>query len=313
MNEKRGPWYLLTGLVIGVVLGLLYAWVIQPVQPTNTPPNSLRADFKDQYRTMIAVAYLANGDLVRARARLELLQDPDLYRALTEQAQRKLAEGAYPEEARALGLLAVAMGQASAPPAQTPATQVTAAADTPTSQAAPFASPTTPVVTSSPSPTRETTVASPPAVTTPQATAGTPSVTRTVRASATPPPTGTALPTRTATPTQGAPFVLDTQELVCNPNLEQALIQVEVFDSANQPVPGVEVVVNWDGGENHFFTGFKPEISLGYTDFAMTPGVVYTLRLADGGQIIPGLTPTECESPSGDRYWGAWKLVFVQP
>jgi hypothetical protein len=41
--------------------------------------------------------------------------------------------------------------------------------------------------------------------------------------------------------------------------------------------------------------------------------VVYTLRLADGGQIIPGLTPTECESPSGDRYWGAWKLVFVQP
>jgi hypothetical protein len=107
--------------------------------------------------------------------------------------------------------------------------------------------------------------------------------------------------------------VLDSQQLVCNPNLGEALIQVEVFDSAKQPVPGVEVVVNWDGGENHFFTGFKPEISPGYTDFTMTPGVVYTLRLAEGGQIIPGLTPAECESPGGDRYWGAWKLIFVQP
>jgi Tfp pilus assembly protein PilF len=87
MNEKRGPWYLLTGLVIGAVLGLLYAWVVRPVQYTNTAPNSLRADYKDQYRAIIAVAYLANGDLLRARARLELLQDPDLYRVLAEQAQ----------------------------------------------------------------------------------------------------------------------------------------------------------------------------------------------------------------------------------
>ncbi len=121
------------------------------------------------------------------------------------------------------------------------------------------------------------------------------------------------MPTRTPTPTPGAPFVLERQQLVCNPELEEALIQVEVFDSAGQPVPGVEVIVTWDSGENHFFTGFKPEISLGYADFSMTPGVVYTLRLAEGGQIIPGLTPGECESPGGERYWGAWKLTFVQP
>ena len=85
MNENRGPWYLLTGLVIGAVLGLLYAWVIRPVQYTNTAPSSLRAEDKDQYRAVIAAAYLANGDLLRARARLELLQDPDLYRVLAEQ------------------------------------------------------------------------------------------------------------------------------------------------------------------------------------------------------------------------------------
>ena len=26
MREERGPWYLLTGLIIGVIFGLVYAW-----------------------------------------------------------------------------------------------------------------------------------------------------------------------------------------------------------------------------------------------------------------------------------------------
>ena len=312
MNEKRGPWYLLTGLVMGVALGLAYAWIIQPVQYTNTPPSSLRADFKEQYRTMIALAYLANNDLVRARARLDLLQDQDLYRLLAEQAQRKLAQGSYPEEARALGLLAVALGQASAPPAQMSTTQPGAEV-TPSTPATLPASPTIPAMTLSPTPILTMTLASSSVATTTRTTPGAPAVTGTTRASPTSSPTGTPLPTRTPTPTPGAPFVLERQQLVCNPNLAEALIQVEVFDAAEQPVPGVEVIVTWDSGENHFFTGFKPEISLGYADFSMTPGVVYTLRLAEGGQIIPGLTPTECESPDGERYWGAWKLTFVQP
>ena len=74
-QRERGPWYLLTGLIIGVVFGVLYAWLVSPVEYVDTPPASLRADFKDQYRVMIAAAYMANGDLLRARARLDLLQD----------------------------------------------------------------------------------------------------------------------------------------------------------------------------------------------------------------------------------------------
>ena len=31
MRDSRGPWYLLTGLAIGAVLGVLYAWGVQPV------------------------------------------------------------------------------------------------------------------------------------------------------------------------------------------------------------------------------------------------------------------------------------------
>jgi hypothetical protein len=58
-SEERGPWYLLTGMVIGIVLGLVYAWVVQPVRYVNTSPGSLRVEFKDRYRALIASAYLS--------------------------------------------------------------------------------------------------------------------------------------------------------------------------------------------------------------------------------------------------------------
>ena len=107
--------------------------------------------------------------------------------------------------------------------------------------------------------------------------------------------------------------MLDRQELVCNQELAQALLQVQVYDGTGEPVPGVEVILSWDGGENRFFTGLKPEINPGYADYQMTPGVMYTLRLAEGGQIIPNLTPAECERTGGERYWGALRLLFLPP
>jgi len=273
--DRRGPWYLLTGLILGLLIGLAVAWVFQPVEYINTRPASLRADYKDHYRALIASAYLASGDLVRARARLELLQDEDMYRALAEQAQRTLAGGGLPQEARALGLLAIALGQ---PPPTVP--------------------PPTALATASPSAT---------------AAAPSPAAATATRRPATLAPTFTPLPSRTPTPTQGAPFILEQQELVCDPKINPPLIQVLALDAARQPVPGVEVAVTWQGGEDRFFTGFKPELGLGYADFTMTPGVSYALRLADGGQPVSNLTAQECEAADGQRFYGSWRLVFVQP
>jgi hypothetical protein len=68
MNEKRGPWYLLTGLGIGIAIGVWVGWSIAPVQYADTLPATLRSDFKDQYRYMIAASYSATGNLERARA-----------------------------------------------------------------------------------------------------------------------------------------------------------------------------------------------------------------------------------------------------
>jgi len=320
MRENRGPWYLLTGLVLGTIIGVLYAWFVRPVQYTNTSPKTLRSDFKDQYRALIASAYLSNGDLVRAKARLDLLGDADLYAVLAQQAQRTLAEGGSSLEARALGILAVALGQSPPTlpgPTGGPITSVsTPGVITPSGSASP--SPGTPAGTGTPAsaqPSSMTPEAGTPAPTTASTTPPDASSTPTNRPVRTPTlmPTGTSLPTLTATATQGAPFVLNQQELVCDPRQTTPLIQVETLDAADQPVPGVEVVVNWESGENHFYTGLEPEVSPGYADFDMTPGITYTLRLADGGQPIPGLTPTECETSSGDRYWGSWSLTFIQP
>ncbi|MFN2160274.1 MAG: hypothetical protein ACK2U3_00515 [Anaerolineales bacterium] len=110
-REERGNWYLITGVVVGLAIGLLYAWLINPVDYVDTAPNTLKPFYKDQYRVMIAAAYDANPDIVRAKARLELLGDEDAYRAVAEQAQHTLSEGGTPEESQVLGKLAAALGK----------------------------------------------------------------------------------------------------------------------------------------------------------------------------------------------------------
>ena len=75
----------LLGLLLGAALGLLYAWVIPPVEYVDASPEILRADFKEQYRGAIAAAYASTLDLERARARLALLGDEDSAAELSAQ------------------------------------------------------------------------------------------------------------------------------------------------------------------------------------------------------------------------------------
>lgn len=284
MRAKRGPWYLLTGLFIGFILGVLYAWVIQPVEYIDTAPSSLRPDFKEQYRAMIAVAYLANSDLVRARARLELLGDEDIFRAVAEQAQRQLAEGEKLEEARALGILAIDLGQG------VPGAALTRTPQTLSSEPA-----FTPLVLS-PSPRQ------------PSPTGFTPQPTAVISPTASSFPTLLS-PSATMTATD---FSLVRNEEVCASPLLAPLIIVEVRDAEGNPLAGVLVIVTWEDHEERFYTGLKPEKGLGYADFTLTPGRVYALRLGESGTPIYGLFAVECQDAQGNPYWGAWLLEFVQ-
>ena len=339
MKENRGPWYLLTGLVLGLILGLVYSWTVRPVQYVNTSPASLRTDFKDQYRALIAAAYAANGDFVRARGRLSLLQDEDIYQVLAAQAQQTLADGNSSDEARALGLLAVAIGQGAPQPQVSGQTAnpnsalatnsavsitVTSTLSVPPTASMPFSDTVpaavdelTATLTISGTNQISTTLAVNDPVSS-QVPGTTPSPnpvqpTRTPTSTLAPTATGTLLPTRTATATPGAPYILDDQQKVCNPDLDKPMIQVIALDAAGSQVPGVEAVATWPGGEQLFYTGLKPELGTGYADIEITVGITYSLRLAGAGQSVPELAAFECEKSGGERYWGSWLLTFIQP
>ncbi len=302
MREERGHWYLLTGFAIGIILGLVYAWLISPQQYQDTSPASLQPEFKDQYRAMIAAAYVSSGNLPRAEARLALLDDDDVVRALAEQAQRTLGEGNSPLEAQALGLLAVALGQGESALIPTSITNATAAQN-PTSNSPQATDAITITAEVTPESTSESVSANP----SPLPTDLTPQATRTVLSAATP------LPTRTPTTTPGSPVVLQENSLDCDTKISGPLIQVIAEDSSGRPLSNEEILVTWESGEDYFYTGLKPEIGSGYADFLMTPGVIYQVRMSGGGQTVPEITPAECETQSGRRYWGSWLLVFSRP
>jgi len=316
MNEDRGSWYLLTAIILGIGLGLLYSWGVSPAEYVDTPPFSLREDYKDQYRALIAVAYDKTGDLQRAQARLNLLRDKNPATVLVAQAQRYLASGDNVQSAQALANLAAALGQVPTPLPTRPESTSTAVLT--------LTSTSIPTLTDTPTPDPSQTPTSSPlpeisftATITPtqEIAAGptrTPTLTRTPRPTLPPTETPTLTPSRTPTATLAPPFVLNNQVTVCNPLVGKPQLQVFVSNAAGIGIPGVEIIVTWQDGEEHFYTGLKPDIDIGYADYSMTPGVNYTLQIDEGGQLITGLSAPEC-TEGAEPYWGSWRLVFSHP
>jgi hypothetical protein len=110
----------------------------------------------------------------------------------------------------------------------------------------------------------------------------------------------------------GDPFVLKDRKGICDLEIMN-LIQVYVIDKSGKPVPGVEAIVTWQGGEDHFFTGLKPSIDPGYADFLMDPDGVYNLRLANGSEAATKISSPNCKLDSGFEYKGGVKLIFGLP
>jgi len=284
---RRIPWDILLVLLTGLGLGLAYAWVISPARVTDAEPLALRADFKDHYRSAIAAAYAATGNLPRAQARLSLLADADPIEALNAQAQRMLASGQSPELADQVAALASALNQGTIVEfTPTPFTEITNDIVTTSSSTLP------PALSDVPFEVTET---------------AQPNETQATLSASTP------RPTRTPIPTLGAPFTLTGQETVCDPNLPDGLLQVIVFDSRRRQLAGAQVVITWDGGEEAFFTGLKPELGNGYADFIMDPNTTYTVQLGAGSDIASGLTTSTCQTSDGESFFGGTKLTFQQP
>ncbi|MBN1265683.1 MAG: hypothetical protein JXA25_09335 [Anaerolineales bacterium] len=75
---------LAAGLIFGLLAGLAYAWMINPVQYSRTVPGCLPEEYQQQYVSLIASAYAATGDLSRASLRLALLDLKDTSTALDQ-------------------------------------------------------------------------------------------------------------------------------------------------------------------------------------------------------------------------------------
>jgi DNA-directed RNA polymerase subunit L len=291
---KRDGWMWSLALLVGFGIGLAYAWVIAPVRYINTVPNTLRSDFKDQFRVAIAAAYSATHNLDRAKARLALLGDADPVQALTAQAQRMLASGASFDAVQQVAALAsdLKSGVASllptatnTPPAVTPTVSAAAVFETEAAATSANDTPTAPIE----SPTAAESAGAPQIFDTP-----------------------TPRPTYTPTPTPGAPYKLVSQESICNPDLTDGLMQITVLDSHRHQAPGVEIIITWSGGEEHIFTGFKPEIANGYADYIMQSGVSYTVRVANSDSPVPNLTAPTCPGANNQSYLGGLHLTFQQ-
>ena len=281
MRARGGFTFIVTGLIIGLAAGLVLSLIVSPVKYTNITPALLGTQQKDLYRALIASSYNARGDLGRAKARVNLLQDADSVKVLAAQAQQTVAEGGLAQEARGLALLAAAMNnQVIIIPTDAPATATPAVTSTGT------AFPTLPPIES-----------------------GTPAADGTITPEAT---EEVIFPTLEVTEPVGEPYALKDRKGVCDVEISN-LLQIFVIDKDGKPVPGVEAIVTWQDGEDHFFTGLKPDIDAGYADFSMDPSITYNLRLTNGGETATRISSPNCKLDSGMEYKGGVKLVFSQP
>ncbi|MBN1642510.1 MAG: hypothetical protein JXA09_14840 [Anaerolineae bacterium] len=94
MNQQSSSRRLLVGLAfgaivggaIGLILGLLIAYQIAPVQWTNAGPQDLRVDYAAYYWELVAESYAEHGDLEKARTQLGEWSDEKVEAALERAA-----------------------------------------------------------------------------------------------------------------------------------------------------------------------------------------------------------------------------------
>ncbi len=122
------------GVTAGLALGFAIGWRFWPVEYTNTAPDVLRRDYRDDYIVMVATAYQVNayqvdayqvnayqvntGGVEQARGRLELLDPQDPATPGSEPAERIIAAGGRAGDITRLARLAWALG--SLPPTLSP-------------------------------------------------------------------------------------------------------------------------------------------------------------------------------------------------
>ncbi|MFO7741227.1 MAG: hypothetical protein R6X31_02835 [Anaerolineae bacterium] len=284
----------LIGLGVGLALSLVYTWVVNPVKLTNTYPALLRSDHRHDWVRLVGLSYVADGDLERARPRLESLEEEDVAEALGTLIEEYAAAGRSPHTVRRLTTLARAVD------VNTPAMLVYGDITV------------SPVPTLTPTPTPSQT---PTPTLTPSPTA-TPTATPTRTPSPTPTPEHTLTPSPTFTPSPTPPLLkrlsLAEKEQLCDRE-DVPHIEVVVQDEDGEGVPGVDVWLTWSDGADRAVTGLKPGRGPGTADFNAAPDVGYTVSAGELGMpLVTGLELEDCPVEEGEEpFLGSWRLVLA--
>jgi hypothetical protein len=150
---RRSILAILTVVTMGAGLagGLVYTWVLAPVEAYESPPNSLHIEDKFTYLAIIGDLYACEQDLELAEARLASLDIESDGAVLVGLIEQYLDSGGRPEDVRNLAHLAEALGASggvllvfapvptlspSPPPALVPTSQAGAPSDAPPTPAA---------------------------------------------------------------------------------------------------------------------------------------------------------------------------------
>ena len=291
MTENKGPWYLLTGLIIGLVVGIIYSQVINPISFSSTYPAMLNQADMDHYRDLIAMSWKANPDAARALARLSLLNDD-------------------PEGSLINGIQARSVSDSEKSKPETTALVEMATAIRKTPNNLDPGMPTLPSLINSP--TASETIATPDIQETATPTPISTSTDENAADTNSSPGSPTIETTRTFTPAPIPPLILKEKNPVCEQGRKPMMI-FQVEDRSGLPIPGVQITIAWKDGQDSAYTGLYPETNKGYADFEMAPSTNYTVRAGEGGETVSSIVAPDCKDNAGKSYPGGWRFVFTHP
>lgn len=274
---------LIIGMLLGVGLGLFYAWAVDPVQEYDTEPWQLRAADKQHYMVAIMLDYTYDGNLNQAVSRLLSLRLPgDPIQAVADAACHLASTGYVDSNS---GLYAVRrmmtfyqlQGKAGC------ADTLLSAQEPPPTTVVEMVLPTAtfiPPATKTPTPVGESR------------------------------PTSTPIPVVVPTARPQTGFVLANISTFCRAGAS-GVIEVTVQDASGAGVPGQQVRARWDAGSDTFVTGLKPERGPGYADFTMTAGTGYLVELPGRSDpISEPLAAAPCTTSDGEDAITSYRVVF---
>ncbi len=101
----------IVALIVGALLGLYFGWVQFPVKYTDSTPDRLAQQYKDDYTVMVANAYLDDGDLTGALDRMRVLGVDNVPAYIQDTTERFITNSSDVKDIQALVALSAGLGR----------------------------------------------------------------------------------------------------------------------------------------------------------------------------------------------------------